>query len=362
MAPDKTESGESLTQILTTGIAGLILVLLIAALCIFPFEHHFFTDWVATAFMAATPAQVILGLLWHNAKPEWVNRYSAVGKGVALTAITVCAGVMVMGLILLLVSGGHGITPMLVQFTIMTVVAVLWLVAVWGCWPFTVISSDSTVYGLLTLLGAYLLAYGLWIVFFDYSVLAKIGHPHYYADIHPRGLFDMWQAMTFFVTTAAVIVIHLLFDFWPVDKLSKGAGQPLRGLIATVYIVVLSWGIRALFVGGLSMGLVEYMIRVPVCLIFGAFIVNNMMQFSLFSSLAQPRRGLLLTGLAALVGVLMYSLYSWASQLHTGQVLGMGPEHGFAREIWIASAMLGITFPIIFVVSGFFAFWPIKRP
>ncbi|WP_264753763.1 hypothetical protein [Ferrovum myxofaciens] len=28
---------------------------------------------------------------------------------------------------------------------------------------------------------------------------------------------------------------------------------------------------------------------------------------------------------------------------------------------WVATALLGITFPVINLVSGYFAFWPLKR-
>ena len=86
------------------------------------------------------------------------------------------------------------------------------------------------------------------------------------------------------------------------------------------------------------------------------------MQFSLLTKIAQPIRGILLTICAAIMAIIMYKVYAYGSYLHTGHELGMGPQNGFAKEIWIASAMLGVTFPVIFVVSGFFNFWPLKRP
>lgn len=352
---------QPLGQILSTGTIGIALVLVIAAAFIAPFEHNFFVNWVAMAFMAATPTQIILGLLWQNSKPDFVNGLQQPVKGIVLTGITLVMGAIVLALILALVSKGHGITPMVIQFTIMTVVSVLWLVPIWQCWPMKILTKDPFLCGVLTLLFAYLLAYVLWTIFFDYSILSKIGHAHYYAEVDPGGMFDMWVAMTFFVTTAGVIIVHVLFDFWPIEKLSFGSHQPVRGVIATLYILALSWLIRTLFVDGLGMEQVEYMIRVPVCMIFGTFLVNNMMQHALFANLVQPLRGLVLLLLTVFVALMVYELYSFALTLHLGKDLGMGPQNGFAKEIWIASAMLGITFPIIFMVSGFFAFWPIKR-
>ena len=250
---------------------------------------------------------------------------------------------------------------MLVQYTILTVAATLWLVPVWQCWPLSVFSNDPFKFGILTLFAAYGLAYLVWIMFFDYSALAQIQHPQYHEAVDPGGLFDMWVALTFAVTTVAVIVVHTMFDFWPLNKLAGNASQPLRGLIGTVYVLVLSWLIWAGFVRGLGMEQVDYMVRVPVCMIFGTFLVNNMMQFSLFPKTVQPLRGLALLACAIVAAMLMYELYASASTLHAGLALASGPQGGFAKEIWIASAMLGVTFPIIFVVSGFFGFWPIRR-
>ena len=352
---------QPLAQTLTTGFIGIALVLAIAALCVFPFQPDVFTAWVATAFMAATPAQIILGLLWQNAKPDFVAPLAQPLKGLALTAIAIATGAVVLGAILLLVGGGHGPTPMLVQFTIMSVVAILWMVPIWQCWPLTKVNGDPLVFGILTLLASYLLAYLLWMTFFNYGVLGQLGHPAYHEDIDPGGLFDMWVALSFFVTTGGVIVVHVLFDFWPIEKLSPSASQPVRGLVGSLYVLALAWAIRAAFVDGLGMEQVEYMVRVPVCMIFGTFLVHSMMQASLFTNLAQPVRGLALTGCALVAAVVMYELYAAASTWHAGQVLGMGPQGGFAKEIWIASAMLGVTFPVIFVVSGFFDFWPIRR-
>jgi hypothetical protein len=349
------------SSVLSTGAIGIVLVLAISAACIAPFGHHVFVDWVATAFMAATPAQVILGLLWHNNKPEVVARLSQPYKGIALTTISILTGAVVLGLVMLLVGGGHGPTPMVIQYFIMTIVVVVWMIPVWQCWPLNLLSNNPVVIGCLTFIFSYLLAYVLWRVFFDYSVLGSMGHPHYYEDIDPKGLIDLWTAIIFFVTCVSVIIVHMLLEFWPVNKLAGNAVQPLRGIIATLYVLVVATIIRTLFIDGLGMQPVDYMIRVPVCMIFGTFLVNNMMQFSLFPSAKQPVRGLLLILSAAVVAVITYELYRWASTLHTGSELGAGPSNGFAQELWIASAMLGVTFPIIFVVSGFFGFWPIVR-
>lgn len=149
----------------TTGIIGIVVVLAIATLCIFPFEQQFFVNWVATAFMAATPTQIFLGLLWHNETAKFVNKFSPPVKGLILTAITMIASVVVLSGLLHFVSSGHGITPMLVQYTIMTVIVTLWIIPIWECWPLSKVTSNPTVFGILTLIAVYPIAYLLWSIF-----------------------------------------------------------------------------------------------------------------------------------------------------------------------------------------------------
>jgi len=341
---------------LLTGLIGITLVLLIAAACIFPFSPEYFMAWVATAFMAATPTQVIIGLLWENNQPGAIAKLPQPAKGFGFTVFTILAGAIFLGAMLLLVSGGAGPTPMFIQYVIMTVVSVIWMVAIWHCWPFSLLSSNPLVVGGMTLVFSYLLAFALWSVFFDYSILGQLGHPQYNEALDPKGLFGLWPAMTFFVTTVAVIILHALFDFWPIDKLCGQAAQPVRGIISTLYILALSWLIRTLFVDVIGMEQVDYMVRVPVSLIFGTFLVSNMMQFSLLSQLAQPVKGLALTACAIVAALVMHELYALASSLHAGQALGTGPQGGFTRELWIASAMLGVT-----LLAGAYPAWRVMR-
>ena len=355
-----SETKNTTVKIILTGILATLLVLALAALCTFFFEVQFYVDWVATVFMAATPAQVIIGLLWHNEHPAGIAKLSQPAKGIALTGLSVACAVFVMALVILLVSGGHGITPMLVQFMIVSVITVLWIVPIWQCWPISIFVKNPVILGIITLLFSYTLAYTIWQVLFDYELLATIGHPLYFADIAPTGLFDMWIVTSFLVTTVSLIVVHMLFEFWPINKLSLGMPQPIRGMVATAYLLSLAWFIRYLFVDVLEIEQVDYMVRGPVSLIFGVFLVNNMMQFSLFPKLIQPIRGVTLTICALMMAFAMYELYESASMLHAGSILASGPQGGYSRELWIASAMLGVTFPIIFIVSGFFAFWPLQ--
>ena len=57
----------------------------------------------------------------------------------------------------------------------------------------------------------------------------------------------------------------------------------------------------------------------------------------------------------------MYRLYSYTGYLFVGHELISGPAGGWELELWIATAMLGVTFPMVFLVSGFFDFWLLKK-
>ena len=359
---------QPLASVLLTGSLGIIVVLTLAALCILPFEQHFFTGWVGIAFMCATPTQVILNLFWHNNLPKRIGDMPQPLKGISLTLITVVAGAFFTLLLSTLVGQNYGDTPMFIQYTILTVVTVLWLIPIWHAWPFSLVSKNPIIIGLVTLFATYVLAYIVWFIFFDYTALAhiptpngEIVHPLYHAEIDPKGLFDSWVAMTFAVTTAGVIVIHSLFDFWPINKLSMGRPQPVRGLIGTVYVLLFALIVRWFFTDFMGMEQVSYMIQVPVCMLFGAFLVNNMMQFSLFPNLKQPYRGFALLACSIIAGLIMYRLYSYAAYLFVGHELISGPAGGWELELWIATAMLGVTFPMVFLVSGFFDFWLLKK-
>ena len=358
--PIATLASEPTDRFLITGLIGILITLALAALIISRFEVPVFMGWVGLFFLAATPTQIVLGLLWNNELPASVGKLRQPMKGLVLTAITICAGLLIGIIANYMVGGGMGPTPMLTQYMISSVVVALWVIPIWHAWPFSALSKNPVIVGVLSLIGFYVIAFFLWRVFFNYDAL--IGAPFYSASHAPSGLFDMWTAMVFAVTTGAVVVMHVLFDFWPIDKISYGKAQPIRGLISTAYIIALSFIVHWVFLGLLNMEPVDYMVRVPVSLIFGVFLSTNMMQNKLFVSLKQPVRGLVLCIPVIISAIAMYYLYEYASALHAGAVLPAGPENLWQRELWIATAMLSITFPLIIVVSGFFALWPIARP
>ena len=52
-----------------------------------------------------------------------------------------------------------------------------------------------------------------------------------------------------------------------------------------------------------------------------------------------------------------YALYAWVA----GQIGLAGGKPNYDLELWLASAMLAITFPFMVVFADFFDFWPLAR-
>ena len=350
-------SANSLSKTLCLGLVGFVVVMLLAIVVFSLFSVSVFTSWVGYLFMCATPAQVIIALLWKTNYPSQLQRLAQPIKGLVLLAMTIGAGLIVAILVYYLVGSGVGApTPMLNMYIIMSVVVSLWLIPVWHCWPISRFSDHPGVVGIVALIAVYFIAYGLFNLLFDFSFLSAA--PFYSVQQDPQGLFNAWAVLSCSVTTVSIVMALVLLDFRPVQKIVGTAGQPWAGIVSTVIIAVLATALYCLFTVYLSFDRVDYLVRVPVCFIFGVFIVNNLMRHQLLISIAQPLRGVCLIVCAILCTLLIYQLYVLlACVLNTDALLSGAPT--YELEVWIATATLGVTFPIIITVSEYFQFWPI---
>jgi hypothetical protein len=59
------------------------------------------------------------------------------------------------------------------------------------------------------------------------------------------------------------------------------------------------------------------------------------------------------------VGAFLFQIYSVLSGHVTGILKTGPPTYDF--ELWIASALLGVTFPLLVFHAEFFKLWPLKR-
>jgi hypothetical protein len=98
-----------------------------------------------------------------------------------------------------------------------------------------------------------------------------------------------------------------------------------------------------------------FMVNVPIPFIFGSIIVLNMLQNSLTAGLTQPLKGVANAVLVAVIGTALAQLYRlFAPVLHSGP-----PTYDL--EIWLASALLAVTFPFLIFFAEFFKFWPLAK-
>ena len=337
------------------GLAALLMVIIISLGIISLFEEATFSTWVAFLFMCCVPAQIVFALVWHCSIPAAASRMAQPARGITLTVLTALIGMVAAVLTYHLVGKGHGITPMLLMYTILTVVVTFWFAVLWHCWPVTLFSNNPLVIGASVLLVAYFGAYAVYAVFFDFSFLE--GAPVYFPDADPGGMFMAWIPMSFAVTTVAMILTLVLFDFWPVAGISNSS---IKVLAASAVVIVLGAVVYYVGVHVAGMDRVRYLSLVPVSYIFGIFLPLSLMQGTLFAELKQPLKGLALAVFCAVTAVILQQLYLLLGPVVSGP-LAAGPEGHYQEELWLASALLGLTFPVLVVVTDYFGFWPLKK-
>jgi hypothetical protein len=344
---------------ITMGIIASILSIAVALALSAPFTPAIFGSWVAFIWISTVPTMLIASSLWHFQEPPFARNLPQPAKGLYFLALLII-GTTLGGLFLYFVPGkAAGPTPMLIMATIMSVVGVFWIVIVWRCWPLTLLLKRPFVLGIGAWILSYLIGYVLFRLCFNFAFAADA--PFYVAAVDPGGAFNAWNALVFFVTTTTVVaILAKLFEYWPINILPGASIPVVIGFYATLYTLVISFALMRIFTAMLGFDVVDFMVRVPACLIFGVFLVTNMTQYQFLKSHRQPARGARLLVVAIVLALASFELYRQVGPLLAGQALPPGPPH-YALENWISTALLGITFPVILLLSGFFEFWPLKR-
>ena len=356
------EQAEGLQQP-ALGIVATIISILASLSIILWFDPATFGGWVTFLIICCIPAQVVLSLIWQNSYPAPAATLAQPFKGVYLTILAMAAGVFVASWVLKLVPGFKipGPGPVQLHFIIMTVATILWLVIVWQCWPVVAIKQHPAFIGVGLLVLTYLITWILFKVFWNFGVMAKA--PFYVAAADPGGLFRFDQAMAFYITTVGVMLAMVLLDMWPFSLIPPKVpvmGKPyVWGIVMSAWVLMVSWVIYHLFVNVGGMDPTVFLVKVSVSWIFGEFIMLNLMQTAPFQTTRQPAKGILLIICTALLAIGTYYLYAGFCKMVTGGVPSGPPT--YACELWISSAMLAVTFPVIVVFSGFLNYWPLTE-
>jgi hypothetical protein len=306
--------------------------------------------------MCLIPAQIAVAVLWQSKYPVFAAKQRQPLKGILLILVTVLVGAVVVPVLHRTVGGGLGPSPMLVHCTVVSVVVMFWLAIIWGGWPFNQLIKYPVAAGLVTIAASYAVNFLLFRLLFSYEFMKDA--PVYVASLDPQGLFNAWSVLVFYVTALSMMFLMLHFDLWPLTKSASLMAQPKLGLVWTASVLVLGGALFTLGTRLLQMDAVIFLTTVPIPFIFGTIVVLNMLQGSLFKNLTQPGKGLASSVTAAVIGSALALLYRSLAGIVTGP-LTSGPP-AYEAEIWIASALLSVTFPFLIFYAEFLGFWPLK--
>ena len=340
------------------GIVATALVIAIALAFISLFDFPAFAGWVSYLLICFIPMQIVIAVTWGCKLPNFAARQKQPLKGVLLVIVALAAGIVVAAVHHRFVGGQVSPpAPMLAMCMIVSVIVTFWATIMWGGWPFTAVIKNPVTAGLVMLAVIYIVNYLLFRLFFDYSFMQ--GAPVYVASLDPHGLFNAWNALVFYVTAIGVMFLMLNFDLWPLTKSPALMTQPVLGAVWTVIALVVGGAVFYLGVNVAGMDVVAFMVKVPIPFIFGTIVVLNMMQGSLFGKLAHPLKGILNTIASAVIGSALAVAYGALAPTVTG-IVKPGPP-GYDYEIWLASALLAVTFPFLIFYAEFFQMWPLQK-
>ena len=339
------------------GLSVLAAVVAVSMAFIAPQPWPVFRDWVSYVLVCGVPLLFVIGPFWHAERPAAIGRLPQPARGLAFVALDLAVAAIVALAIGLGVGGGlTPPPPNAAHVAIMAVPFTFGLAVVWDGWPFKLIKQPVAA-GLLLMVTAFGLSWLTYRVFANYSSFA--GGPAYVAALDPHGPFDAWLVLTAVVTAMAVTLLWLHVGLWPVTP-TVLASPLARGAVLTVGIAAVTAVALGIGVGLVHLTAAAFFASVTVPFLFGSIVVLNILEGRLPLPSAQPARGLASAAVAAVGGLALAALYVALLPVVSGPIAFGAP--GFQGEVWLASALLGVTFPLLAVVADCFGFWPLRRP
>jgi hypothetical protein len=338
------------------GLLASAIVIVIALGYISLFAFGTFVGWVSFFMLGLIPMQVVAVVLWGG-NPGFVKSLGPPVKGLVLVLVTVVVAAVTTAVAFAVVGESASPPgPIPSHFAVVVVPTTFWLAIMMGGWPFTSLIKNPVVAGLAVVVAAYVLTYVEFRLLFNYEFMR--GAP-VYLESAPNGMFNAVLALVFHVTALAVMFFVLCFDLWPLTSSPGIMKQPVLGLVWSA--IALGGAALAMWVGIGVFGMdpMAFLTGVTAPFIFGTIIVLNMLQNSLFASMSQPAKGLANTIAAAATGVLLAHLYAALTPIVSG-TLASGPP-GYDMEVWLANALLSVTFPFLIYHAVFFEYWPVPK-
>jgi hypothetical protein len=340
------------------GIVSSLFVIAVSLGFIALFAFPTFATWVAFLTISFIPMEIVISVTWGCNHPAFAASRPQPAKGILLALLALAVGAVVAAVHFTTVGGSiNPPPPMLAMCMITSVIVTFWLAIMWGGWPFTRLIKNPIGAGFAMLVASYAINYALFRLLFGYGFMQ--GAPVYVPALDPHGLFNAWNVLVFYVTAIAIMFLMLNFDLWPFTKSPALMKQPTLGIVWTIVMLAAGWLVFWFGVYEMKMDVVSFMVRVPIPFIFGTIIVLNMMHGSLFGKLQQPVKGILNAIASAAVGVILARIYEALAPVVSGKVNPGPPSYDF--EIWLASALLAVTFPFLIFYAEFFRMWPLHK-
>lgn len=335
------------------GIVATVVIMIISFVTIFALGAELFMNWASYALMGAIPFAIVVGAFWQGKEPAAIARLGQPVRGIAYLALAALAAVIVSAIHWATRGGalpGNPV-PMAVMTIITSVVTTFFLAIVWGGWPFSLIRNKLAA-GLALLVGAYVINA---LIFQLMNFAFAQGAPFYSDTLDPSGPIDAWTVVVVMVTSLSVMFLTLHFGGKPFTTIKS---DPIRGLVWTLACFVVGYLVFLLGTAVAGMPGPTFMVQVSIPFLFGSIVMLNMLGGSATAKLSPVVGGIVSVIAAAIVGKLLALGYAALMPLLSG-AMGAGPEANFAAELWLANALLAVTFPFLAFYGDFFQLWPL---
>ena len=338
------------------GLVASAIVIAVALAFISLFSVGSFLGWVSFFMLGLIPMQVVAVVLWGG-NPSFVSGMSQPLKGLALVLLTVVVSLVATAAAFVVV--GEGVSPpgpIPSHFAVVVVPTTFWLAIMMGGWPMTSRIKNPISAGFMVVVVAYMLTFVEFRLLFNYDFMKDA--PVYLASA-PHGMFNAVLALVFHVTALAVMFLVLCFDLWPLTSSPAIMKQPTLGLVWS--LITLGGAALAMWIGiGLfGMDPMAFLTGVTAPFIFGSIIVLNMTQNSLFQRMAQPIKGVMNAFAAIVFGEVLANLYGLLAPVVSAALPSGPPDYGY--EVWLANALLSVTFPFLVFYAACFECWPLPK-
>jgi hypothetical protein len=338
------------------GIVATLIAIVLSFVLIRALGPDLFMGWSSYAIMCALPFTIVVGAFWKGEAPRVITTLTQPVRGIVFLVIAAVVAAIVA--VIHLYARGGGMSPplpMAVMTIITSVVTAFFMVLVLGGWPFSLI-RNRVVGGIALLVAIYVVNALIFQFLMNFEFAS--GAPFYQDALEPGGLFSAWDVVTLIVTALAVMFLFLNFDLWPLKQVKALGSGPLFSLVWGLCCFALGWVVFTIGTALSGLPAPTFLVWVPIPFLFGSIIMLQMLGGSVFATLKQPVQGLASAITSAVLGLLLALGYS-ALMPVLSAAFPAGPQGEFLAELWLANALLAMTFPLLAFFGDYFQLWPL---